>query len=128
MKLKQLFFGFALLLAQVTLAQNYYLHCGSILDTKSGKLLSNKTIVVAQNKIIKIQEGFVAKANPNDIEVDLKNKFVLPGLIDLHVHIEGDLNSKSYVSKYIENEADVAFKPLIVPKSLYWLVLLPLEI
>ena len=88
MKLKQLFFGFALLLAQVTLAQNYYLHCGSILDTKSGKLLSNKTIVVAQNKIIKIQEGFVAKANPNDIEVDLKNKFVLPGLIDLHVHIE----------------------------------------
>ena len=110
MKLKQLFFGFALLLAQVTLAQNYYLHCGSILDTKSGKILSNKTIVVAQNKIIKIQEGFVAKANPNDIEVDLKNKFVLPGLIDLHVHIEGELNSKSYVSKYIDNEADVAFQ------------------
>ena len=110
MQLKQLLFGFAMLLSQVVMAQDYYLHCGSLLDTQSGKIHSNKTIVVSKNKIVKIQEGFVAKANPNDIEVDLKNKYVLPGLIDLHVHIEGELNSKSYVSKYIDNEADVAFQ------------------
>ena len=45
--------------------------------------------------------------------------FVLPGLIDLHVplFIEGELNSKSYVSKYIENEADVAFQAVKCAKN-----------
>ncbi len=102
-------FAFAFL-SQFTYCQDYYLHCGKILDTQSGKELSNQTIIVSKNKIKKIQDGFVSKTNPADIEIDLKNKYILPGLIDLHVHIEGEHDSKSYMSKYIENEADVAFQ------------------
>lgn len=110
MKVKQSLCSILILLVQVTFAQDYYLHCGAILDTKAGKLATNKTIIVSKNKIVKIQDGFIPKTNSSDIEVDLKNKFILPGLIDLHVHIEGELNSRSYVSKYIENEADIAFQ------------------
>lgn len=110
MKLKiQLFLALAFL-GQVSFAQDYYLHCGTILETKSGKELTSKTIVVSKNKIIKIQDGFIAKPNPEDIEIDLKNKYILPGLIDMHLHIEGERNSQSYVSKYTDNEADIAFR------------------
>jgi imidazolonepropionase-like amidohydrolase len=91
-------------------SQEYYLHCGKVLNTLSGKELANQTIIISKNKITKIQDGFIKKANPEDIEIDLKDKYVLPGLIDLHVHIEGEHDSKSYMSKYIENEADIAFQ------------------
>jgi imidazolonepropionase-like amidohydrolase len=99
-----------ILLSCFTFAQDYYLHCGKILDVESGKELSNQTIVVSKTKIIKIVDGFIPKVNPADIEIDLKNKYILPGLIDLHVHIESVNNSHSYISKYVDNEADVAFE------------------
>jgi hypothetical protein len=34
-----------------------------ILNTLTGKELSNQTIVVSKNKIIKIQDGFIVKTN-----------------------------------------------------------------
>ena len=33
----------------------------------------------------------------------------MPGLIDMHVHIEFQLNAKSYIEKFVLNEADVAY-------------------
>ena len=35
-------------------SQDYYLHCGSILDVQSGKEIKNATIVISKNKITKI--------------------------------------------------------------------------
>jgi imidazolonepropionase-like amidohydrolase len=110
MKTKNILVTLFLFFSVISFSQNYYLHCGKILDVQSGKELSNQTIVVSKTKIIKIVDGFVPKSNPDDIEIDLKTKFVLPGLIDLHVHIEGVQNSRSYVSKYTDNEADIAFE------------------
>ncbi len=110
MKIKHLLILTSFLFVQVAFSQEYYLYCGKILDTQSGKVVTNQTIVVSKNRISKIQDGFISKTNPEDIEIDLKNKFVLPGLIDLHVHIEGEINNKSYMSKYIDNEADIAFE------------------
>ena len=101
---------FSLLFTGSFFAQETYLHCGKILDAQTGKVLPNKTIVVSETKITKILDGFVTKVNKEDVEIDLKNKFVLPGLIDMHVHIEKETNSASYIAKYTENEADVAFE------------------
>lgn len=101
---------FCLLFSIFLSAQDTYLHCGKILDTQSGKMISNKTIVISGTKITKILDGFVSKANPQDVEIDLKSKFVLPGLIDMHVHIEKEYGVGTYGSKYTENEADVAFE------------------
>lgn len=91
-------------------SQDYYLHCGSILDVQTGKEIKAVTIIIAKNKIVKITEGYAAKQNSGDVEVDLKNKFILPGLIDMHVHIESEQNPKSYASKFTNNEADIAFE------------------
>ncbi len=103
-------FLFVFFLTTFSYSQDYYLHCGKILDVQTGKQIANQTIVVSKTKIVKIVDGFVSKSNAKDIEIDLKNKFILPGLIDLHVHIESLTDSHSYVSKYTDNEADVAFQ------------------
>ncbi len=91
-------------------AQQYYLHCGMLLDTQNGKILKNKTVIVSGTKIKEIKDGFVSKSHEEAIEIDLKTKFVLPGLIDMHVHIESETNARSYMSDFLDNEADVAFE------------------
>jgi imidazolonepropionase-like amidohydrolase len=93
-------------------AQNSYLHCGKLIDTKSGKVLTVKTIVVSGNKIGSIENGYVAPKNAEDTVVDLKSKTVMPGLIDMHVHIESETSPKSYIEGYTLNDADVAFNSI----------------
>ena len=110
MKIKYVFNLLIVLVCQISFSQDYYLHCGTIIDTQNGKELKNKTLIVSKNKIIKIEDGFISKAKEIDIEINLKNKYILPGLIDLHVHIEGEYDSHSYISKYVDNEADIAFR------------------
>ncbi|EPR71189.1 Xaa-Pro dipeptidase family enzyme [Winogradskyella psychrotolerans RS-3] len=98
------------LLCGVTLtAQSTYLHCGKLIDTKSGKVLIEKTIVVTGDKIISVENGYINPTNYEDVTIDLKSKTVMPGLIDMHVHIEGETSPKSYLNKYTLNDADVAF-------------------
>lgn len=91
-------------------SKDYYLYCGKILDVTTGKELINKTIVVSNTKITKIEDGFISKAKADDIEIDLKNKYVLPRLIDFHVHLETVEDSRAYTSEYLDNEADVALE------------------
>ncbi|WP_340075161.1 metal-dependent hydrolase family protein [Leptobacterium sp. I13] len=97
-------------------AQETYLHCGKIIDTEKGKTLTEKTIVVSGNKIKSILNGYVASENPNDITIDLKDKTVLPGLIDMHVHMEMEITPKQYLTRYTENDADVAFQSTVYAK------------
>lgn len=92
--------------------QDTYLHCGKLVDTQTGKVLNERTIVVTGDKIIKVVNGFVI-GNENDLTIDLKNKTVLPGLIDMHVHIEGQSSPKAYLNRFTKNEADVAFQSTV---------------
>lgn len=90
-------------------AQDLYLQAGKIIDTRNGKVLNNKTIIVSGKKIKSIQDGFVEPATAQDSLIDLKDKTVLPGLTDMHVHIEGETNPAEYLQRFTNNEADNAF-------------------
>lgn len=93
-------------------AQKTYLQCGNIIDTKSGKISSEKTIVVFGNKIESIKNGYIVGSGDDKL-IDLKNKFVLPGFIDMHVHIEGESSPTRYIEKFTQNDADVAFQSTV---------------
>ena len=93
-------------------AQDLYLQCGSIVDTDSGKILKEKTIIVSGNKIKSVQNGFV-NGSADDTTIDLKSKTVLPGFIDLHVHIEGESSPTRYLDRFTKNPADVAFQSTV---------------
>ena len=89
-------------------AQETHLHCGKIVNTKKGQVETNKTIVVSGKKILRIENGFTSPNSEVKI-IDLGDKTVLPGFIDMHVHIEGETNPKRYMEAFTLNEADVAF-------------------
>ena len=90
-------------------AQQTILHCGKLVDTHNGKILDQKTVIVEGNKIIAVENGYSNPKNDNDTVIDLKSKTVMPGLIDMHVHIEGETNPGRYLEPFTKNEADVAF-------------------
>ena len=107
--MKKIITLFSLLFTIFLSAQSTYLHCGKLIDTKKGEVLNKMTIVVTGNKITDVRKGYIKASSKEDKTIDLTTKTVMPGLIDMHVHIEGQLNPKKYIEPFILNEADVAF-------------------
>ena len=107
--MKALFSTIAFVFSLLLTGQNTYLHCGKLIDTESGKVLNEQTVVISGNKIISVEKGYKNPESSEDTIVDLKSKTVMPGLIDMHVHIESETNPKSYLEDYTLNDADVAF-------------------
>lgn len=60
-------------------------HAGFLLVDPREPVLRDRTIVVRGGRIESIREGFVEVTGART--VDLRSAFVLPGLIDLHVHL-----------------------------------------
>ena len=110
--MKHLLICFAFIFTAFSFGQSTYLHCGKLIYTKSGKILTEKTIVVYGKKIVSVENGYVMPASQDDEVIDLKTKTVMPGLIDMHVHLESETNPKSYLEDFTLNDADIAFNSL----------------
>ena len=90
-------------------AQRTLIHCGRLIDGRSNQPQAEMTVVVEGNRITAVQKGFAAP-QPADTLIDLRNHTVLPGLIDMHVHLEIESNPAAYLESFTSNEADVAFR------------------
>lgn len=91
-------------------AQIQYLYCGGLIDGKSNEIMKEMTIIVEGNKIVDVKKGYITAVESAAQEIDLKDKVVLPGLMDMHVHIEGQSSKKRYEEGFRLNEADVALR------------------
>ncbi len=103
--------GFALLISIGVFAQKTYIHAGRLIDVKSQKVLTEQTIVVEGDRIVSVNAGYLNPAKGDKV-VDLKKSTVMPGLMDMHVHIENQTSPTRYVDGFRDNEADVAYKAL----------------
>jgi|TARA_B110000438_G_scaffold123749_1_gene120640 imidazolonepropionase-like amidohydrolase len=83
----------ALTLLSTSVFSDTLLHAGNLIDVKSGEISKAMTITISGNEIQSVTKGY-AKAKKNDIVIDLKNSFVLPGFMDMHVHL-----AQEYVPK-----------------------------
>ncbi len=84
------------------------LHCGHLLDVNKGKMLKNQYVEIKLGKFSKI-EDFTNQS----VDLDLKDQYCLPGLIDMHTHLSSEFSKDSYTEKFQLNEADVAFKSVV---------------
>ncbi|MFY9646188.1 MAG: amidohydrolase family protein [Terriglobales bacterium] len=85
-------FGFALFSSNLLEAQpaatapkTVVIHAGHLLDVKTGKTLSDQTILIQNDKIVSV--GPDSKIPAGAQVIDLPNATVLPGLIDAHTHL-----------------------------------------
>jgi imidazolonepropionase-like amidohydrolase len=85
-----LFLSLALaFLASTATAEVTLIHAGQLLAVPGKPPSGNSTIIVEDGRITGVQEGFVDAEGAT--VVDLSDKFVLPGLMDMHVHLQGQL-------------------------------------
>jgi imidazolonepropionase-like amidohydrolase len=80
---------YATLRAQAQPDRLVFIHAGALLDRPGQAPRGPSTVVVRNNQIDSIRDGYAAPA-PGGRLIDLKKDFVLPGLIDAHVHVFND--------------------------------------
>ena len=93
------------------------LHVGNLIDTDSGEISKAMTIRIIGNKISEVTKGY---ANPkkDDEIVNLKQSFVLPGFMDMHVHLAQEYVPKAERESKIEPEFRALFAANAASKTL----------
>ena len=86
------------------------IHAGKVFTGTSKNLQENVTIVVEDNKIKAVKKGF-AEAQEGDTVIDLRSSTVMPGLMDMHVHLSSQHGGpQTYLERFSLNEADYALR------------------
>lgn len=90
-----------------TQIQTTFVQAGRLLaDPASGRVETQKTVVVQNGRVARIVDGYVSE--PGGRVVDLKDRFVLPGLIDSHVHITSQQGPSSRLDEVTQSSAEQA--------------------
>ena len=71
---------------------------GKLFDARSGRMLANQAILIQGDRIKEVGDSAVVATHaPSARVVDLSSAIVLPGLIDCHAHVLGNLKDLSPV-------------------------------
>ena len=82
-----------------------FVEAGRLLaDPSNGVVQRSKTLVISGNQVVDIRDGFVGDPAQGRV-IDLRDSFVLPGLIDSHVHLTGQQNPNSRLEEVTQSEA-----------------------
>jgi len=88
------------------------IHAGKLISDAREKTLSEQSIIVKNDLITDILPGYVTADDLEQVEaaqiVDLKDKFVMPGLIDLHTHLTLAIDGNRMVKAVTETTAHTA--------------------
>ncbi|CAM3794040.1 MULTISPECIES: metal-dependent hydrolase family protein [Pseudoalteromonas] len=97
-------------------AQKQVIYAGSMLSGAEQTLEKQQTIVIENAMISRIEEGYVSISElglSDATIIDLKDQFVMPGLIDMHVHVtferDANVNPHRWLTEY---EADYALRSI----------------
>jgi hypothetical protein len=62
---------------------------GSVIDTRTGKALENQTVVIEGDRITRVAPAKDVAIAADARVVDARGRWIVPGLIDMHVHRAG---------------------------------------
>ncbi|MBM0103646.1 amidohydrolase family protein [Steroidobacter sp. S1-65] len=78
---------------------------GRLLDRPGQAPRGNATIIVRNGKVEAVRDGFVGAENyPGAQVVDLRERYVLPGLMDSHVHLDSDRAGQEGLLESLTND------------------------
>ncbi|NVK23473.1 MAG: amidohydrolase family protein [Gammaproteobacteria bacterium] len=80
-------------------AQQTLIRADAYLDVESGKLVKNVGVLVENNQILALDKLNKLQADSDAKVIDLKGKTLLPGFMDMHVHLTGDAEDNFLASK-----------------------------
>ena len=93
-------------------AKTTLIHAGKLIDGASNQASKQMTIVIEGNLIAEVVKGY-REPKADDVYIDLRQHTVLPGLMDMHVHLDSEYGKNSYTEKFTLNSADRAIRAVI---------------
>ncbi|WP_144213106.1 metal-dependent hydrolase family protein [Shewanella donghaensis] len=109
-------FGLCSVLPSIQAADFKVIHAGELLSIAGEKSTKQQSILIKDGKITAIKKGYIdlaadqITANDTLEYIDLKNSFVMSGLMDMHVHLQGELGPNNDSESLRMSDADVAMK------------------
>lgn len=98
------------LVLPATTAAATLIHAGKLIDGRSDKVRTAVTITIEGDRIVRVVDGYTPPAS-GDTLIDLKSATVMPGLMDMHVHISSQQSGAAgYAERFYLNPADVALR------------------
>lgn len=97
----------ALILSAPAIAEDAVIHAGHVLAKPGEGYLTRQTILVEDGRIVSITAGYSTPKNYTVI--NLREAYVLPGLIDGHVHITSENGPGGRIKDFEDSEVDTAF-------------------
>ncbi|MHA7816617.1 MAG: metal-dependent hydrolase family protein [Pseudohaliea sp.] len=100
---------FILAAAGVHAAPDTVIHAGRLVDVDAERVRPEVSVLIEGDRIAAVEEGFVT---PEGVDViDLSGHTVLPGFMDMHVHLDHELDPpQSYSEGFYMNSADYALR------------------
>lgn len=91
------------------------IHAGTLLAVPGEPTKAEQSLVIHNGIIVEIRDGYIG---PGDLDVegevemihDLMDKFVLPGLIDMHVHLTGQIGPGSRTEGFYMEDSEIALR------------------
>lgn len=87
---KALLLGLGLSASTAALAQDTLIIADAYVDVAKGKTIKDAAVIVSLNQITKITKQADIKNRNDFILIDLSGKTLVPGVMDMHVHLSGD--------------------------------------
>lgn len=90
-----------LLISTSTLADTTYIKAGSLFDSRSGQVSRDAVIVVEDDRIVAVGDSDTDIPDGANV-IDLSSSFVLPGVMDMHTHVLGNL-TRNFFAGYFQS-------------------------
>lgn len=84
------------------------IHAGRLIDGISDEPREQMTVIVDGDRITAVEPGFRAAAAGDEL-IDLSHATVIPGLMDMHVHLTSEYSRRSELDAVKKGEADRAY-------------------
>ena len=97
----------ALALSGTAMAENAVIHAGYLMTSPEEGFVARQTILVEDGRIVSVTPGY---SRPADYPlINLREAYVLPGLVDSHVHITNQNGPGERIRDFENSEVDTAF-------------------
>lgn len=108
-----------LIISTTAFSETKIIHAGTLLAIPGQKAKSEQTIVVRDSKIVDVIDGFkpLTDFEDNSEIIDLKNAYVLPGLMDMHVHFQIELGPNNDSEMLRLSNEDLAMRSAAFAKK-----------